>query len=1178
MKRKFALIIFIFILLFALVVEARTLEVAYVLKVPRNPNREFLDVFNRGFEGGNYNITLINDDNVRKTDFSKYDILFVADDDNKLKNFQYIPVGDMPSIVANSFHVDDWGLSKEVSLVAANAPLEILILGDGIKEAYTSCCGNNGVGLPMYYLIETYKAQDFTNVAITNIGDLREGVIQNMDTGGELLNGRRADGRICFFGITQTRYWTNDARNLFKGCVDYVRDAIGEIRCDSDNDCDDNDPGTTDRCINPGTPESFCRNENATCVFDSDCGIDGFIDGEFCSNNDVVQTFADYTCLNPGADNAECDTVFTNITREDCGSNICSNGDCVNIICNSDDDCDDNNSHTKDNCVNPGTVDSRCVYENIECLSESDCGVDGFIGVESCSGNNVVKNFVNYTCLNPGSVSSSCTSEQTLKTIESCSDACVEGICLDFTCERDEDCFDQNPNTQDTCINPGTIDSFCFHGNIACNNNLDCGVNMFIGSLYCSNNDILQNFLDYSCVNPGATNSYCALTSEPTKRNECENACINAGICVECNEDSDCDDSNSATVDKCEFPGHFFARCVNLIPICRVSSDCGVDRDTGEFFCVGDDVYVNHLSFGCLEPDTLNSSCTSNIGQRLVQNCQFGCSNGQCLPPVHDVGFDTSLSNSVNGVRLELENGTDILENPAMLISGLKYKVVVDVENNGDFFENVTFDGEVRNIVNTLISEFEHNPKENLAAGDSSLKTKTVNFSLSPGIYNLSVEALINFDEIPENNKVNRIIQVIGGECTSGQTRSCGVTDEGACELGTQTCNIDGTWGFCVGNIDPVTEICFDGLDNDCDGVTDNGCTVTTTTTTSSSSSSSSFTTTTSTSTSSTSTTIVVATTSTSSSSSSTSTSSTSSTSSSSTSSTSSSSTSSTSTSSSTSSTTLVSATTSTSTSSTSSSTTRPVTTTTSSTSTSSSTRPVTTSTSTSSTSSSTTIPICSSCGDTSQCLTGQSCDVYPGICIDLLGEGEADCDCNANCQTGLYCDQDPNGPDYCCPTGSEWNGLTCIGITTTTSTSSTSSSTTRPITTTTSTSSTSSSTTRPVTTTTSSSSTSSTTLAPVVTTSTSTSSTSSSTTRPITTSTSTSSSSSSTTRPITTTTSSSSTSSSTRPPTTTTSTSSTSSSTTRPITTTTSTSSTSSSTTLLRTQCNDGIDNAWLY
>ncbi|MEK6934900.1 MAG: putative metal-binding motif-containing protein, partial [Nanoarchaeota archaeon] len=57
-------------------------------------------------------------------------------------------------------------------------------------------------------------------------------------------------------------------------------------------------------------------------------------------------------------------------------------------------------------------------------------------------------------------------------------------------------------------------------------------------------------------------------------------------------------------------------------------------------------------------------------------------------------------------------------------------------------------------------------------------------------------------------------------ECIPGQTRNCGVSDVGECKLGKQTCGNNGLFGSCVGNINPVVELC-DSLDNDCDGSSD---------------------------------------------------------------------------------------------------------------------------------------------------------------------------------------------------------------------------------------------------------------------------------------------------------------------------------------------------------------------
>ncbi len=58
-----------------------------------------------------------------------------------------------------------------------------------------------------------------------------------------------------------------------------------------------------------------------------------------------------------------------------------------------------------------------------------------------------------------------------------------------------------------------------------------------------------------------------------------------------------------------------------------------------------------------------------------------------------------------------------------------------------------------------------------------------------------------------------------GCTCTEGDTQPCGL-DVGACMPGTQTCTADSTWGACDGDVGPMGETC-DGMDNDCDGSSD---------------------------------------------------------------------------------------------------------------------------------------------------------------------------------------------------------------------------------------------------------------------------------------------------------------------------------------------------------------------
>lgn len=62
-------------------------------------------------------------------------------------------------------------------------------------------------------------------------------------------------------------------------------------------------------------------------------------------------------------------------------------------------------------------------------------------------------------------------------------------------------------------------------------------------------------------------------------------------------------------------------------------------------------------------------------------------------------------------------------------------------------------------------------------------------------------------------------------ECSPGETQPCysgpvGTEDVGVCHGGSKTCQSNGTFGPCVGEVTPSQEVC-DGLDNDCDGEVD---------------------------------------------------------------------------------------------------------------------------------------------------------------------------------------------------------------------------------------------------------------------------------------------------------------------------------------------------------------------
>ena len=336
-----------------------------------------------------------------------------------------------------------------------------------------------------------------------------------------------------------------------------------------DNNCD----GTTD------------NNENCVvaCSANTDCGTNNWINELFCQSNDIYQNFKSFICNLAGTYDSYCSDstiaqLKTDCGEDSCGSfgeNYCKSGDvyhsrtcndkgCTNggcfdnqstdeqkvqdcsygcltgtclfeppvITCNNNADCDDENSHTEDVCINPGEENSYCSNENIVCLQNSECD-------------------------------------------------------------------DLNNHTEDSCVNPGQENSYCTHEtheDILCLINSECGTNGYINQPSCSNGNVVQDYQTFTCNNPGTTSSSCSSNSSPQVKQTCQYGCSNGA-------------------------------CLPQPVQCTTNADCNSLDNYSDDYCSSGDVYYDFNDYSCQQ-----GSCIKNTTKNLVEECDSDetCSAGEC--------------------------------------------------------------------------------------------------------------------------------------------------------------------------------------------------------------------------------------------------------------------------------------------------------------------------------------------------------------------------------------------------------------------------------------------------------------------------------------------------------------------------------------------------------------------
>ena len=286
--------------------------------------------------------------------------------------------------------------------------------------------------------------------------------------------------------------------------------------------------------------------------------------------------------------------------------------------------------------------------DEVLCNSNSDCPSSS----ESspfCSENDVSKNVTSYSCINPGTSQSQCVPSTQEVVVDSCDYSCLNAQCTipsqEYICPAGTAgfgaTFHDKGNSGDNYVDqllcapiPVLLDG---HSILSLDNdvgeglfNYSCPVNSvvtsasftgdkgsgddFINSLNCTvtnknfgntsfvllDRDVGEGLFDYSC----SLNSWITGVQFHDKGNSGDNY-INGIFC------SQILSTGNETIQ------------------CNVDSDCG-STITSELMCMQNNSVYDITSFTCNNPGTTNSFCSSSTVTNTFQQCENGCSNGQC--------------------------------------------------------------------------------------------------------------------------------------------------------------------------------------------------------------------------------------------------------------------------------------------------------------------------------------------------------------------------------------------------------------------------------------------------------------------------------------------------------------------------------------------------------------------
>ncbi|MCD4759279.1 DNRLRE domain-containing protein [archaeon] len=297
------------------------------------------------------------------------------------------------------------------------------------------------------------------------------------------------------------------------------------------------------------------------------------------------------------------------------------------------------------------------------------------------------------------------------------------------------------------------------YGATTCYGDGDCGDSGWIGSPSCSGDDVWQTWREYTCYNPGTESSYCDYDNDYILKQECTSGECSGGYCE---GDESCEDP--------DYPWYCNDGCWGCELGNEGRSICCPDSGDPDWCCLDEGPYC----------DTDNGECDV-CGGDYPYECNDGCwgcpSGGElCCPNSGDPDWCCYT-----------EAGSVCMDNGDCCFPS------TETCNNQDDDCDGTIDG------------FSEGCGQGACAGGTRACTAGSWSSCST-------------DGQASSETCNNQDDDCDGSVDESLTQECGI-DVGVCAKGTQNCSA-GEWGSCGGSyVGPTNEIC-NGLDDNCNSVT----------------------------------------------------------------------------------------------------------------------------------------------------------------------------------------------------------------------------------------------------------------------------------------------------------------------------------------------------------------------